>query len=145
MNLQDVGKSILESYSRVLESLAFNVFSRIDDLLYADDLAKHSDQLSVVGPAGAIVHNKVAVPYTVPVSSTPYATAYPVASFSPAPLLSPARADSSSFIIRKPQNRGFGVKKVLTEYLGFENRGKNNSDSVVSRMFMSINKEDQDS
>ncbi|XP_039128634.1 rop guanine nucleotide exchange factor 7-like [Dioscorea cayenensis subsp. rotundata] len=142
---KDVGKSILESYSRVLESLAFNVFSRIDDLLYADDLAKHSDQLSVVGPAGAIVHNKVAVPYTVPVSSTPYATAYPVASFSPAPLLSPARADSSSFIIRKPQNRGFGVKKVLTEYLGFENRGKNNSDSVVSRMFMSINKEHQDS
>ncbi|KAF2318982.1 hypothetical protein GH714_012143 [Hevea brasiliensis] len=34
---KDVGKSILESYSRVLESLAFNTVARIDDLLYVDD------------------------------------------------------------------------------------------------------------
>ncbi|XP_042395299.1 rho guanine nucleotide exchange factor 8-like [Zingiber officinale] len=34
----DVGQSILESYSRVLESLAFNVMSQIDDVLYADSL-----------------------------------------------------------------------------------------------------------
>ncbi|KAJ0984057.1 hypothetical protein J5N97_002413 [Dioscorea zingiberensis] len=40
---KDVGKSILESYSRVLESLAFNILSRIDDLIYADDFTKHSD------------------------------------------------------------------------------------------------------
>ncbi|KAF2306221.1 hypothetical protein GH714_015849 [Hevea brasiliensis] len=33
---KDVGKSILESYSRVLESLAFNIIARID-LLYVDD------------------------------------------------------------------------------------------------------------
>ncbi|KAF2296172.1 hypothetical protein GH714_036474 [Hevea brasiliensis] len=44
---KDVGKSILESYSRVLESLAFNIVARIDDLLYVDDLTKHSDKLSV--------------------------------------------------------------------------------------------------
>ncbi|KAJ6747022.1 ROP GUANINE NUCLEOTIDE EXCHANGE FACTOR 7 [Salix koriyanagi] len=37
---KDVGKSILESYSRVLESLAFNIVARIDDLLYVDDLTK---------------------------------------------------------------------------------------------------------
>ncbi|KAF8400804.1 hypothetical protein HHK36_014106 [Tetracentron sinense] len=33
---RDVGQSILESYSRVLESLAFTVISRIEDVLYAD-------------------------------------------------------------------------------------------------------------
>ncbi|GFP80136.1 rop guanine nucleotide exchange factor 1 [Phtheirospermum japonicum] len=34
------GLSILESYSRVLESLAFNLTARIDDLLYVDDATK---------------------------------------------------------------------------------------------------------
>ncbi|PRQ46533.1 putative PRONE domain-containing protein [Rosa chinensis] len=33
---KDVGFAILESYSRVIESLAFNVMSMIDDVLYAD-------------------------------------------------------------------------------------------------------------
>ncbi|KAE8659828.1 prolyl endopeptidase-like [Hibiscus syriacus] len=34
---KDLGQSILESYSRVMESLAFNIAERIDDLLYVDD------------------------------------------------------------------------------------------------------------
>lgn len=33
--VQDVGQSILESYSRVLESLAFTVMSQIEDVLDA--------------------------------------------------------------------------------------------------------------
>lgn len=33
---QDVGYAILESYSRVIESLAFNVMSKIEDVLFAD-------------------------------------------------------------------------------------------------------------
>ncbi|KAL6527483.1 hypothetical protein OROGR_016573 [Orobanche gracilis] len=37
---KDVGQAILESYSRVLESLAFNLTARIDDLLYVDDATK---------------------------------------------------------------------------------------------------------
>lgn len=37
---QDVGQSILESYSRVLESLAFNVLSRINDVIRVDDVIK---------------------------------------------------------------------------------------------------------
>ncbi|KAK6277871.1 hypothetical protein POUND7_018194 [Theobroma cacao] len=37
---KDVGQSILESYSRVIESLAFNITARIDDLLYVDDATK---------------------------------------------------------------------------------------------------------
>ncbi|KAI4380698.1 hypothetical protein MLD38_006861 [Melastoma candidum] len=38
---KDVGQSILESYSRVLESLAFTVLSRIEDVLHADSLAQN--------------------------------------------------------------------------------------------------------
>lgn len=38
--LQDVGHAIIESYSRVMESLAFNTLARIDDLLYVDDATK---------------------------------------------------------------------------------------------------------
>ncbi|GAA0165193.1 guanyl-nucleotide exchange factor [Lithospermum erythrorhizon] len=37
---KDVGHSVLESYSRVLESLANTVMTRIDDVLYADALAQ---------------------------------------------------------------------------------------------------------
>lgn len=39
---RDVGQSILESYSRVLESLAFTIIARIDDVMFADDLVKRS-------------------------------------------------------------------------------------------------------
>ncbi|KAJ4957748.1 hypothetical protein NE237_024859 [Protea cynaroides] len=58
---RDVGQSVLESYSRILESLAFTVMSRIEDVLYADSLAKNPslaesdrklsiDSSPVVGP-----------------------------------------------------------------------------------------------
>ncbi|XP_073389388.1 rop guanine nucleotide exchange factor 1 isoform X3 [Physcomitrium patens] len=48
---KDVGQSILESYSRVLESLAFNIIARIDDVLYADDLVKNSVGLPPIPPS----------------------------------------------------------------------------------------------
>lgn len=35
-----MGFAILESYSRVLESLAFNVMSRIEDVIVADNVAR---------------------------------------------------------------------------------------------------------
>ncbi|XP_031487251.1 rho guanine nucleotide exchange factor 8-like [Nymphaea colorata] len=38
---KDVGHSIIESYSRVLESLAFTVLSRIDDVLFVDSLTRN--------------------------------------------------------------------------------------------------------
>jgi len=41
---KDVGQAILESYSRIIESLAFTVMSRIEDVLYADSLAQTSPQ-----------------------------------------------------------------------------------------------------
>ncbi|GAB2268274.1 Rho guanine nucleotide exchange factor 8 [Dionaea muscipula] len=39
---KDVGHAVLESYSRVLESLASTVMNRIDDVLYADNQARNS-------------------------------------------------------------------------------------------------------
>ncbi|KAK9142615.1 hypothetical protein Syun_012015 [Stephania yunnanensis] len=41
---RDVGQSILESYSRILESLAYTVISRIEDVLHADSLARNPTQ-----------------------------------------------------------------------------------------------------
>lgn len=38
--MQDIGHAILESYSRVLESLASTVMNRIEDVLYADNVAQ---------------------------------------------------------------------------------------------------------
>lgn len=41
--MQDIGLAILESYSRVLESLAHTVMSRIDDVLEADQLTQEPE------------------------------------------------------------------------------------------------------
>ncbi|KAM3287793.1 hypothetical protein P3S67_021223 [Capsicum chacoense] len=64
---KDVGKSILESYSRVLESLAFNIIARIDDLLYADDLNKHSDQFVPISKVGIVARKSMGTPLSVPI------------------------------------------------------------------------------
>ncbi|KAG4136446.1 hypothetical protein ERO13_D07G006400v2 [Gossypium hirsutum] len=51
---RDVGHAILESYSRILESLAFNVMSRIEDVLHADSLAQTSSpQKSETSPSSS--------------------------------------------------------------------------------------------
>ncbi|KAL9242353.1 hypothetical protein vseg_016362 [Gypsophila vaccaria] len=39
---KDVGHAVLESYSRVLESLASAILNRIDDVIYADSMASRS-------------------------------------------------------------------------------------------------------
>ncbi|CAJ2655837.1 unnamed protein product [Trifolium pratense] len=60
---KDVGKSILESYSRVLESLSSNIVARIDDVLYVDDLTKHSDQFLSLSKVGVITEKSISVPF----------------------------------------------------------------------------------
>ncbi|KAL6526757.1 Rop guanine nucleotide exchange factor 7 [Orobanche gracilis] len=60
---KDVGKSILESYSRVLESLAFTIVARIEDLLYVDDINKQSDKLA---PVNLISRKKVTTAHVTP-------------------------------------------------------------------------------
>ncbi|KAJ0027522.1 hypothetical protein Pint_35296 [Pistacia integerrima] len=128
---KDVGKSILESYSRILESLAFNIVARIDDLLYVDDLTKHSDPLSSVSKVGIIAQKSISIPYSVPFASTPYKTAYTTPSFSPAPLLSPAKGERSPFrTSSKVPQRGVAVKKVLTDYLTIDTTGKEHGNSI---------------
>ncbi|XP_019459827.1 PREDICTED: rop guanine nucleotide exchange factor 7-like isoform X2 [Lupinus angustifolius] len=73
---KDVGKAILESYSRVLESLAFNMVARIDDVLYVDSLTKHSTQFSSLSKVGVITHKTISVPYSAPVPNNPYKSAF---------------------------------------------------------------------
>ncbi|KAK9668865.1 hypothetical protein RND81_13G092400 [Saponaria officinalis] len=118
---KDIGKSILESYSRVLESLAYNIVARIDDLLYVDDMAKHGE-LSTISKVSVIAHKTVTIPYTGLSAGTPYKTALTTPSFSPgkaereiSPLRSPFLSSSA-----KIMTRGFGVKKVLTDYLNVD-------------------------
>ncbi|XP_068652794.1 rho guanine nucleotide exchange factor 8-like [Aristolochia californica] len=41
---KDMGQSVLESYSRILESLAYTVISRIEDVLHANHLALNPSQ-----------------------------------------------------------------------------------------------------
>ncbi|KAF1865803.1 hypothetical protein Lal_00021804 [Lupinus albus] len=45
-NFRDVGQAVLESYSRILESLAYTVLSRIEDVLNADYQTQNPIQLS---------------------------------------------------------------------------------------------------
>ncbi|XVF55170.1 hypothetical protein PTKIN_Ptkin06aG0015200 [Pterospermum kingtungense] len=122
---KDVGKSILESYSRVLESLAFNIVARIDDVIYVEDLTKHSDQLTSLSRVGLIGQKSLSIPYSVPVSSTPYRTAFTTPNFSPSHLVSPAKGERSTFLTgSKTPQRGMSMKKVLTDFISIDLRGK---------------------
>lgn len=38
--MQDVGRAILEGYSRVIETVASRIMARIDDVIYIDDAVK---------------------------------------------------------------------------------------------------------
>ncbi|CAL9094083.1 unnamed protein product [Musa acuminata var. zebrina] len=134
---KDLGKSILESYSRVLESLAFNIVARIDELLYVDDFSKNSDHL-LDSRTGVITHQKASFPCSAPTSDTAFASAHSATGFSPAPLISSTREESPVFVDGKSHNHGFGVKKILTNYLRVEVKGKGSvnvgSDSRVDFM-----------
>lgn len=135
---KDIGKSILESYSRVLESLAYNIVARIDDLLYVDDLTRRSDKHSSAPTVSVIPHKRVSVPHSVPVSGTPYKTACSSPKPSPAPSIGSAtRGDRTPFPSgnnNKPPRHGFGVKRALTNYFGGEAKVKdfgNQSEGLV--------------
>ncbi|KAL9269296.1 Rop guanine nucleotide exchange factor 1-like protein [Drosera capensis] len=87
----DVGQAILESYSRVVESLAFNVMARIDDLLFADYSAKKSAAVDLKalfgrGGFGNLPVQKRISPSPFSVQHTPYASPFatPNFCFSPA-------------------------------------------------------------
>ncbi|RDX94516.1 Rop guanine nucleotide exchange factor 7, partial [Mucuna pruriens] len=130
---KDVGKAILESYSRVLECLAFNMVARIDDVLYVDDLTKHSDQISSISKVGVITHKNISVPCSVPVPSTPYASTFSTPSLSPAHgnRNSPGNGGKSPLINDSNlTQRRVGVKKSLTDFLSIDTKGKDSNSSI---------------
>ncbi|XP_059305494.1 rop guanine nucleotide exchange factor 7-like [Lycium ferocissimum] len=108
---KDVGKSILESYSRVLESLAFNIVARIDDLIYVDDLTKHSDQFVPISKVGIISRKTIGTPISVHVSGSQIK----------APFTTPIAPSHDS---SKVSQFGFGVKKMLTDYWSVDSKEK---------------------
>uniref|UniRef100_A0ACD5WLP8 Uncharacterized protein n=1 Tax=Avena sativa TaxID=4498 RepID=A0ACD5WLP8_AVESA len=126
---KDVGKSILESYSRVLESLASNIVARIDDLLNIDELNRHSEHLTSPGDAELkMACSKAVVPpyQQVPASGTPFVTAYATPSFSPGRLSSPSKKDRTLLTSGRRShgnNRGAAAKRALTDHLGPEVKG----------------------
>ncbi|KAM3410830.1 hypothetical protein ACQJBY_002822 [Aegilops geniculata] len=120
---KDVGKSILESYSRVMESLASNIIARIDDLLYVDELSKQADQKL---PAGAADDGKIACKnkkaaamapspaYAVPASGTTYVTP----SFSPAQLSSPSKIGRALLVDRRAHHGRAAKRSALADHGG---------------------------
>lgn len=126
-NFQDVGKSILESYSRVLESLASNIVTRIDDLLNIDELNRHAEHFSPPGDADCkIACSQAMVPsFPVPASGTPFVTAYATPSFTPAQILSPAKKEKMSLTPgrRSQHSRVAGTKKAIPDNAGPEVKG----------------------
>lgn len=106
--------------------MAFNIVARIDDLLYVDDLTKHSDRFPLAPMVNMVSQKKVSQQLPVSVSDTQHKAKFGTPSYSPVPLISPSKGEITPFIhnnnsnIIKPQRRGFGVKRVLSNYLGGE-------------------------
>lgn len=78
---KDVGQSILESYSRVMESLAFNIMARIDDLIFVDDSTKKciaAEEVNLFnrGRLGGLPIQKKILPSPFSLQNTPYASPF---------------------------------------------------------------------
>ncbi|KAL6601645.1 hypothetical protein ACP70R_044865 [Stipagrostis hirtigluma subsp. patula] len=81
---KDVGQSILESYSRVLESLAFNIIARIDDVIYVDDATKKSaaaESVSIFNCGIGVPVQKRISPSPFSIQNTPYASPFATPTF----------------------------------------------------------------
>ncbi|XP_051131640.1 rop guanine nucleotide exchange factor 1-like [Andrographis paniculata] len=122
---KDVGHAILESYSRVMESLAFNIIARIDDVLCVDDAIKRSAASEPVpkpglkrgeGFNGLPIQKKISPspfsiytpPYTSPLSSPPLMS-------SPTPVKSPSRGHKPDSVVPLPAD----MDRVWSRRLSF--------------------------
>ncbi|KAK1360545.1 Rop guanine nucleotide exchange factor 1 [Heracleum sosnowskyi] len=90
---KDVGQSILESYSRVMESLAFNIMARIDDVLYVDDSANRcsaAESVSIFSRGNLAGHpiQKRMLPSPFSIQHTPYASPFATPTFCSSPPIS---------------------------------------------------------
>jgi hypothetical protein len=117
----------LESYSRVLESLASNIVTRIDDLLNIDELNRHAEHFTSPSDADCKIACSQTMGPSFPVSAsgTPFVTAYATPTFTPAKLLSPAKKERTSVTPgrRSQHSRGAGTKKALTDHDGTGAKG----------------------
>ncbi|KAL7611073.1 rop guanine nucleotide exchange factor 1 [Lactuca sativa] len=90
---RDVGQSILESYSRVTESLAFNIMARIDDVIFVDDDASKrcvvSESLSIFNKRGGLG----GTPVQKRMSPSPFSIQHSSPFATPTFCLSPAETD----------------------------------------------------
>ncbi|CAN1134663.1 Rop guanine nucleotide exchange factor 1 [Linum perenne] len=83
---KDVGQSILESYSRVMESLAFNIMARIDDVLFVDDatkqcVAEESASLFNRGGLGGLPIQKRISPSPFSIQHSPFTSPFATPTF----------------------------------------------------------------
>lgn len=133
--LQDVGQSILESYSRVLESLAFNIIARIDDVLYTDDNARRSLAPLTPGRPHSQHQRRSSAPSTTPVSVksvvTPYET--PFSSPSRSPSLTINHTPSSPRSTNGDRSNTVPtLGRALTDYIGTDVEKSTNEGSRKS-------------
>ncbi|XP_021903728.1 rop guanine nucleotide exchange factor 1 isoform X2 [Carica papaya] len=111
---KDVGQSILESYSRVMESLAFNIMARIDDVLYVDDAVKRSaaaESIPMFGKGGGLSGlpiQKRMSPSPFSIHHSPYASPFATPTFCSSPPVgaSPGRSTKNHNLKRN------GLKEV---------------------------------
>lgn len=110
---KDVGQSILESYSRVMESLASNIIARIDDIMYVDDMTKRSVPVSLPSVKTGITSSQRRL-YSLNFSihKAPYGTPMKTPCVSPTPSPSPRRTPNS------PLSSDQSVQ-VLSDYISF--------------------------
>ncbi|XP_043713659.1 rop guanine nucleotide exchange factor 1-like [Telopea speciosissima] len=112
---KDVGQSILESYSRVMESLAFNIMARIDDLLYVDDAIRQcavAESMSLFGRGGlgGLPIQKRISPSPFSIQRSSYASPFATPTFNATPVVgSPGRGNPSS---RKKNHKGLQDSKL---------------------------------
>ncbi|KAH0978086.1 hypothetical protein GBA52_027805 [Prunus armeniaca] len=104
---KDVGQSILESYSRVMESLAFNIMARIDDVLFVDDATKRcaaAESMSIFnrGGLGGLPIQKRMSPSPFSIQHTPYGS----------PLATPTFC-SSTPVVGSPGRTPLCVKRSI--------------------------------
>lgn len=121
---KDIGQSILESYSRVMESLAFNIIGRIDDVLYVDDLTK-----GALPPPPSAVKTRMTSSqrrgFFLNLSvNTPYVTPIATPSLSPTPSSSPRGTPNSPF---HPGENARGLSDYINLSYGFEKEENNES------------------
>ncbi|KAL3383216.1 hypothetical protein AABB24_002623 [Solanum stoloniferum] len=99
---KDVGQSILESYSRVMESLAFNIMARIDDVLFVDDATKRcaaAENISLFnrGGLGGLPVQKRMSPSPFSIQHSPFTSPFATPTFCLSPLIgSPGKIASPS-------------------------------------------------